>query len=135
MAVTSRPAAILRVLHVARPGRAARAFVIGTVLGLLLVLAALIGVGQAYAGRILPGVRIESVDLGGLTPSDARRVLADAFGSLEQGSVTVRSSLGSTKVSFAEVGRRVDVDAMVVRAAAIGRGGNWLEEGLATIRH
>jgi vancomycin resistance protein YoaR len=135
MAVTSRPTAILRVLHVARPGRAARAFVIGTVLGLLLVLAALIGVGQAYAGRILPGIRIEGVELSGLTQADARQVLTDAFGGLEQGSVTVRSSLGSTKVSFAEVGRRVDVDEMVVRAAAVGRGGSPIDEALATIRH
>ncbi len=134
MAVTSRPAAILRVLHIARPGRGARAFVIGTVLGLLLVLGALYGVGQAYAGRILPGVRIDGVDVSGLTQADARSLLAGAFGRLEQGSVTVRSSVGSTKVSFAEVGRRVDVDGMVARAAGVGRGGTWFEEGLAALR-
>ena len=135
MAVTSRPAAILRVLHVARPGRAARAFVVGTVLGLLLTIAALIGVGKAYAGRIMPGVGIDGINLGGLTQSDARQALANAFGGLEQGSVTVRSSLGSTKVLFADLGRHVDVDAMVDRAATVGRGGSWLEEGLAAIRH
>jgi vancomycin resistance protein YoaR len=134
MAVTSDAARITRTMRVPRPGRAARAFLAGTLLGAVVGLAALIAFGQAYAGRILPGVMFDGVDVGGLTPAEARSALTAAFGDLEQGAVTVRSNGGTLVLSFEDLDRRVDYDGMIAAAAGIGRDGTRFEETLAGLR-
>jgi len=48
--------------------------------------------------------------------------------------VIIRSGLGTTSIAFADVGRLPDIDAMVGEAAALGRGGSWLDETIAGIR-
>jgi len=125
---------ITRGFAIPRPGRAAARFVAGTLLGVLLVLGGIVGFGQMYAGRILPGVAIGSVDVSGLTESQARASLEASLGGLEAGQITVRSTRGAAVITFADVVRRVDYDAMVAAAMAIGRRGTRFDEALAGLR-
>jgi vancomycin resistance protein YoaR len=125
---------VTRGLAVPRPGRAAARFVAGTLLGVLLVMGAIAGFGEAYAGRIQPGVVIGSVDVSGLTESQARATLATALGGLEAGTITVRSTRDAAAISFADVGRTVDHDGMIAAALAVGRGGSRFDEALAGVR-
>ena len=134
MAAPSQAPEIAGELHVSRPGRVIARFVAGSLLGVLLVLVALAGVGQAYTGRILPGVAIGSVDVSGLTEAQALAALDPTVRVLEDGQITVRSPRDSTVISFADVGRKVDAAALVAAAMAVGRDGSRFDEALAGVR-
>jgi vancomycin resistance protein YoaR len=134
VAAPSQAPEIAHRLAVPRPGKAAVRFVAGTLLGVLVVLGGIVALGQAYAGRILPGVTIGAVDLSGLTPSQAQSALDVAFGGLERGTVTVRSSVDPLVITFADLGRRVDDAAMIDAAMGVGRDGTRFEEALAALR-
>lgn len=134
MAVTSGLVPALRTLRIPRPGRSARRVLFGFALGVLVVLGSLMAFRQAYQDRILPGVRIGDLDVGGLTPAEAQAAAVDAFGRLEAGEIEVRSSRGSAVIAFSDVGRWVDVEAMVERAVAVGRGGSPFDEAIAGLR-
>ncbi len=102
-----------------------------------LLLAAVAGVGalyaydQQYVGRVLPGVRVGPVDLSGLEPAVAAERLRDAYGSLGDGEIVVKTAEGKTSISFADIDRGPDVEAMVAEAMAVGRDGNALERVIA----
>src|SRR6476646_6265896 len=134
MAVTSQAAETQAGLQIVRPGRAARAFVLGALIGVAVVMGALAGVRQAYVDRILPGISVGGVSLGGLTRADARAALATSFGPIDQGSIIVGSSAGTIRISYGAVGRAVDIDALVDRAMAVGRGGTRFDEIVAGAR-
>ena len=134
MAVSRVLLPTLRAVSVARPGRVARRFVIGFLLGLLVVIGGLIGFRQAYADRILPGVLVGGVDVGSMSPVAARAALADRFGTLERGTVAIKTRRGTVAISFERLGRKVELDAMVDRAVAVGRGGSAFDEALAGLR-
>ncbi|MEW5990058.1 MAG: VanW family protein [Chloroflexota bacterium] len=123
-----------------RPGRAtARRFVAAFVFGVLAVLAVSAGALAAFessnSGRILPGVHVGSVDLSGLTPADARARLNDAYASLGEGELVLDADGTTRTVTYAELGRRLDVDAVVDRAMAVGRNGATLERIAANVRN
>jgi vancomycin resistance protein YoaR len=134
VAVPSQAPQITRGLAIPRPGRIALRFVVGALLGVALALGAIAGFGQSYAGRILPGVVIGSVDVSGMTGEQARTTLDAALGELEKGQITVRSKRDETVITFADVGRTVQRDAMIDAAMAVGRDGSRFEEALAGIR-
>jgi vancomycin resistance protein YoaR len=134
MATTQPVATERRVLHLSRPGRAARRFLIGSLFGVVMALGALLAFGQAHTGRILPGIVLGGVDVSGLTEVEARQALDAALGDLETGEIAVASTRASTVIDFADVTRVVDQDAMVAGAMAHGRGGTRFEEALAGIR-
>jgi vancomycin resistance protein YoaR len=135
MAVTPQTAPAIRALHVPRPGRVAGGFVFGSLLGVLLVLLGLIAFRQAYADRILPGVQLGGVDVGGMTRSEARLAIVPAMGRLEDGNITVHSGTGWTVIPYATVGRAVDYDTMLDRAAGVGRDGTRFTEVITGLRH
>ena len=135
MAVTPQTAPAIRALHVPRPGRAAGGFVFGSLLGVLLVLLGLIAFRQAYAERILPGIQLGGVDVGGMTRSEARLAIVPAMGRLEDGNLTVHAGIGWTVIPYATVGRAVDYDTMLDRAAAVGRDGTRFTEVVTGLRH
>jgi vancomycin resistance protein YoaR len=112
----------------------ARRFAIGFLLGVLVVIGGLVGFRQAFADRIMPGVMVGGVDVGSMTPAVARAVLADRFGPLEKGTLVIESSRGNAAIPYARLGRKVELDAMVGRAAAVGRGGSPFDEALAGLR-
>ncbi len=134
MAVTRPLAPAVRALRIPRLGRAVRGFVFGAVLGVLLVLLGVIAFRQAYVDRILPGVQVGGVDIGGMSRTDARLALGAALGRLEDGAVTVRSGTGYAVIPYAVVAREVDFDAMLDRAAGVGRDGTRFDEALEALR-
>jgi hypothetical protein len=97
----------------ARPRRRrslALRFSVALVLGFLLAAGIGTGVlyawGQQYDGRVLPGVRVGSTDLGGLTREQAEAAIANAYGSLGTGQITLTGPDGhQTTISYADVGR------------------------------
>ena len=134
MAVTEQVAPAARALHVPRPGRGAGRFVLGALLGLVAVAAGLIAFRQSYVDRILPGIEVGGVQVGGLTPAQAHDALVAALSPIEQGEVSISSGVGNLVIPYAEIGRKVDYDAMVDRAVALGRDGSPLTETVAGLR-
>ena len=118
----------------ARPRRRrslALRFGVSFVLGFLLAVGSGAGVlyawGQQYDGRVLPGVRVGSTELGGLTPEQAEAEIANAYGSLATGQITLTGPDGHmTTISYADVGRGPDTSALVDAALAAGRQGEPL---------
>lgn len=87
----------------------------------------------AYHDRIVPGVRVDDVDVGGLGRADAESVLASAFASLERGQVVVETPDGAVPFGMAAFGRSADAAGMVAAALAVGRGGGALAEAAAIL--
>ena len=101
-------------------------FGVSLVLGFLLAAGIGTGVlyawGQQYDGRVLPGVRVGSTELGGLTREQAEAAIASAYGSLATGQITLTGPDGQvTTLSYADVGRGPDTSALVDAALAAGR--------------
>jgi vancomycin resistance protein YoaR len=106
-------------------------FVVAFAVGLLAVLAigfgALYAWGQQYDGRVLPGVRVGSTELGGLTREEAAAKIANAYGSLGTGQITLTGPDGQvTSISYADLGRGPDTSALLDAAFATGRQGEPL---------
>jgi len=100
------------------------------VAGLLLALAA-IGLFAAwtvygaalgpYRDRIYPNVTVLDVDLGGLTADEAAERLAEVASGYDAGSLILSDGARTWAVPWSEAGLRLDVDATVQRAFAVGR--------------
>jgi len=106
-------------------------FGVSFVLGFLLAAGIGAGVlyawGQQYDGRVLPGVRVGSTELGGLTREQAEAKIANAYGSLATGQITLTGPDGQmTTISYADVGRGPDTSALLDAALATGRQGGPL---------
>jgi len=118
--------------------RAATRFLIAFTFGLLAVLTISAGALAAYessnAGRILPGVHAGSIDLSGLTPAAASARLRDAFASFEDGELVLSGAGTERIVKYADLGRRVDVDAIIAQALDVGRSGPVLERIASNVR-
>ncbi len=105
------------------------AFVLGFLLALGVGVGGLYAWGQQYAGRVLPGVHVGSTDLSGLTREQAEAELANAYGSLGTGQITLTGPDGqATTISYADVGRGPDTSALVDAALAVGRPGEPLAD-------
>lgn len=125
MPETRRPSARLRF---------GAAFLVGLLVALGVGAGALYAYDQEYQGRVLPGVRFGAVDLSGLDAGSAAERLRSAYGSLAEGTVTIRTALGTEAISFADIGRGPDIDAMVGEALAVGRAGGPVERAIADAR-
>jgi vancomycin resistance protein YoaR len=117
-----------------RRGLGIRRFLVAFLAGLIAVMA--IGAGGLYAydrqyeGRIVPGVRVGNVDLGGLTPAAATDRLAAAFGDASKGQIVLHTPDGQIGVSYADIGRRVDVEQLVADAMAVGQAESPIERAI-----
>jgi vancomycin resistance protein YoaR len=110
------------------------AFAAGLVAVLVLGAGALYAFDRQYDGRILPGVRAGSIDLSGLTPESARSRLGAAYAPAAEGELLLTAGDRTVRVSYADVGRRIDVDALVADAAAIGRSGSAFDRLIGNVR-
>ncbi|MBF6604658.1 MAG: VanW family protein [Chloroflexi bacterium] len=110
------------------------AFGAGVVLAALLAAAGLYAYDRAYLGRVLPGVRVGGVDLSGLDRTAAARRLDEAFAAMGNGTVTLSGGTASETLSYAELGRRVDVAGLLERGFAVGRSGSILDRALDDVR-
>ena len=98
------------------------AFVLGLLLAVGVGAGALYAWSQQYEGRVLPGVRVGSTELGGLTREQAQAELASAYRSLGTGQITLTGPDGQkTTISYADVGRGPNASALVDAALAAGR--------------
>ncbi len=106
--------------------------------GLLVVLGVGAGVmyayDQQYAGRVIPGVRIAGIDLSGLDAGAAAERLRTEFAALAEGTITLTGPVGSRTISYADIGRGPDVEAMLAEAMAVGRDGNPVERAITDAR-
>ena len=110
------------------------AFLIGLILTFGLGVGALYAYDQQYAGRILPGVSVGGVNLSGLTPDAARGALDEAYRAAADGRIVVTGPDTSITITFAEIGRRVDTDALVTTALGVGRDGSAIDRAVANAR-
>ncbi len=98
-------------------------------LGVTLLLAAAAVVGfalgyqQAFAGRVIPGVTVSGVSIGGLDRASAEAVLRSRLPSPTGGTLVLRSPGGDQAIPFSELGRDYDYGAMLNSALALGHGG------------
>jgi vancomycin resistance protein YoaR len=102
-------------------------FVLGALLAVGIGAGVLYAWGQQYDGRVLPGVRVGSTDLGGLTREQAEARLANAYASLGTGQITLTGPDGhTTTLSYGDLGRGPDTAALLDAALAAGREGEPL---------
>ena len=114
--------------------RFAVAFLVGLIASMAIGAGALYAYDRQYVGRILPGVAIGSLDMSGLDAVAAGAAIRQVYGYLGEGSLTFKTPESERTVTFAEIGRGPDVDAMVAEALAIGRDGNAVERMIADAR-
>ena len=110
------------------------AFLIGLIAALGLGTGAMYAYDQQYVGRVLPGVRIGSIDLSGLDRDAAAEQIRTTYAALGEGEVMVQGPDGALSIPFKEFGRGPDVEAMLDEAMGIGRNGDALERALANAR-
>jgi vancomycin resistance protein YoaR len=111
------------------------AFTFG-ILGVLVVSAgALAAFESSNTGRVMPGVHVGTVDLSGLTPSEARARLNDAYAAFGAGELLLTAGDTTRPVAYSAIGRRLDVDAVVERAMAVGRAGATLDRLASNVRN
>ncbi len=110
------------------------AFILGLIAALLLGVGALYAYDRQFSGRILPGVHVGVVDLSGLTVDDAKAELQQAYESLSNGRLVLTGAAGEHVISYAEVGRVADLDAMIAEAIAVGRTGTPVDRAVADAR-
>ena len=114
--------------------RFAVAFIVGLLLATIVGVGALYAYDQQYIGRVLPGVRVGTADLSGLDEVAARERLREAYGSLGEGEIVLASTAGDTTITYADISRGPDVEAMLAEALAVGREGNLVEKIIADAR-
>ena len=87
----------------------------------LLLAAGALAFQIAIQDRIVPGVRVADVDIGGLTRTDAVAALAARFQNVEERRYLFRDGERSWTATAGELGLRFPVDNLVERAFSIGR--------------
>jgi hypothetical protein len=121
---------VKRYRHGARGGGLRRASVLAAFAGILALLLA----GAAYAGyryeqartlRVLPGVRIAGIDVGGMTAPEAERALASTAADILERPIEVRGGRQVWQLTAESLGTRVDVASAVDEAMAQSRDYHW----------
>jgi vancomycin resistance protein YoaR len=120
--------------RVSVPARFAIAFLAGAVAVGMLGTGAIYAYEQQHVGKVLPGVRIGTVDLSGLDRDTAIERLEAAYGGLADGKVVVTASVARVTIPYSEFGRRADVEAMADAALAVGRSGSPVDRAVAEVR-
>ncbi len=105
-------------------GRLVFAVIAGFVLASAVGTGALFAYQGRYADRIVPGVRVAGVDVGGLDRAAARAVLTSALAAYGSGSVVVTAGSETFTLADADLGRSADVEGLLDEAFAVGRFGD-----------
>ncbi len=82
----------------------------------------------SHKGQILAGVRAGAVDLSGLTPEEATRVLATEMASAKPAEITLVDGSSRTTIAADTLGLRFDLAATVSAAYDVGRSGNAIAD-------
>jgi vancomycin resistance protein YoaR len=130
----SAPAPTIAIRRVPRFRVLLATFGFGLVLAAAGAAAGLYAYDQAHNGRIMHGVRAGTVDLSDLDRDAAAARLRDGFASYGQGTATLTDGDLRETISYADLGRGPDVDAMLEQAFAVGRTGTIAERALEEVR-
>ncbi len=87
----------------------------------LLLAGAMFAARMVVSGRVVPGVSIGEVDIGGMTGAQAAEALAGRYGALEDVTYSFRYGDKVWTARAAELGLRFPADELLERAYAIGR--------------
>ncbi|HEX7491806.1 MAG TPA: VanW family protein [Candidatus Limnocylindrales bacterium] len=112
----------------------AAAFAAGTFATFFAFVVVAFGYSGSYDNRILPGVHAGPVDLSGLSRDEAIAKLQSGFAYLSQGEVTVTTPVGVTTITYQQIGRGPDAEAMADAAMAVGHSGNPITDP-ASVMH
>ncbi len=140
--MTSEPTTVDLLPGVESPGGVARRrwpLVVGVFLGTLTFAVLLAGIGLttltiAYATRVLPGVSIAGLPVGGMDRAQAAALLSQDLPSVSGGVLRLQGPDGSRTVSYRELGRAYDTRAMLSDALGIGRAGDPLQRALLEVQ-
>jgi vancomycin resistance protein YoaR len=102
--------------------------------GLAAVTLASAAVGIAADGAVLGGVRVGGIEVGGLTRDAARARLTEQLPSLSSGQAVIVADGVEETITFAELGRGYEIDAMLDAAFGIGRDADPIADGIARLR-
>ena len=95
---------------------------VGVSLLTLLLAAGALAYQIAIQDRIVPGVKVADLDIGGLTRAEAAAALAQGFQQVEEVVYTFRDGDRAWTATAGELGLRFPVDELVERAFSIGHG-------------
>src|SRR5664280_907846 len=109
------------------------AFVAGVIGVLALFLIIAFSFSGSYNDRVLPGVKVGTVDLSSSTRDEAIKKLQDGYAYLSQGQVIVTTPVGTATIGFAEAGRAPDTEAMADAALAVGHSGGGLGDAITSL--
>ena len=107
-----------------RPGRILLAFIVGVLLVVMATAGSVLAYEQTYKGKVAAGVSAGGIPIAGMTREEAAAALTSAFASVETGTLTVDTVNGPTTLTYAQLGRRLDVETMLDQAFAFGRTGD-----------
>ena len=127
-----------RIISPVSTGPARRSLLIGLLVGLavgLLALTALsVGIGLASEGKVLAGVRVGGVEVAGLDREAARARLVERLPALDTGSAMIVADGVEQSVTYEELGRGYELDAMLDAALEVGRDRGPIADAIARIR-
>lgn len=108
-----------------------KATVLGVVTALVIAAVGTYFFATSYYGRVVPGVRVDGVSIGGLPPESASSVLVRRAQQVDQTRVTVRADDQTWQPPLGELGVTVDPSSTTSRAYEVGRVGSPIERSLA----
>ena len=124
-------------VHLPRPNARTRRtlLITGGVLGAALALLALGTIAERaiWSGKVLPGVEVARVDLGGRSEDDTRVAVDEIAAELRNSAVRGRSRNRTLSLSPANLALSVDRGATVRAATEAGRSGNPFADALGTV--
>ena len=127
-----------RIISPVATGPARRSMLVGFLaalaLGLLVLGGISVAIDVANQDRVLSGVRIAGVELGGLTRAEAEARLAAELPAVDTGAATIVAGDVEETVAYADLGRRYELDAMLDAALGVGREGGAFADGVARLR-
>ncbi len=129
--LTRRASARARLLGLAR---LVLVFAIALIVTLILVAGAALAAQNAYSNRVVPGVRVGSIDVSGLSRDEVVARLQTDYAYLGQGEITVTTPVGVSTITYQQAGRGPDVDFMADAAMRIGHTGNPIDDAVFMLR-
>jgi vancomycin resistance protein YoaR len=131
-AALSRP----RLLLAAGPMRSR--FLVGffatLVVGIMMLVGASAGVAVSHTDRVMRGVSIAGVPVGGMDRASAIARLEAQLPSLTEGTLLLQIDEETRELALADLGRTYDIEATVDAALAVARSGNPLADGVTRLR-
>ncbi len=84
----------------------------------------LVGYQDAFANRVIPGVTVDGVSIGGLDRTAAEARLRAQLPDAGRGTLVLQSPSGDATIPFSRLGRAYDYGAIVDSAMAVAHGGD-----------